>query len=142
MELIWGLVIVALGLLAWGGQTLSWLAPATAARLSLADSEDNVDPLFWADGRGEAIWDAFTLWTLPLAGVLLIAGHESWAWLGLVGGGMYLYFGGRGILARLEMRRRGQRIGEPADVRLGLMALAVWGVAGLVTIIAAFTTLA
>ena len=46
------------------------------------------------------------MWTLPLAGLLLIVGHEAWAWLGLVGGGMYVYFGGRGILTRLELQRR------------------------------------
>ena len=142
MELLWGLVIIALGLLAWGGQVLSWLAPATAARLSLAEAEDSVDAVYWADGRGEATWDAFTLWTLPLAGLLLIAGHEAWTWIGLVGGGMYLYFAGRGILTRLEMRRRGLRIGEPEDVRLGLVALSLWGAAALVTILAAVVELA
>ena len=41
--MLWGLVIVVLGLLAWGGQTLSWFAPATAARLGLADAEGSVD---------------------------------------------------------------------------------------------------
>ena len=142
MELLWGLVIIGLGLLAWGGQALSWFAPATAVRLSLADAEDRVDAVFWADGRGEALWDAFSLWTLPLAGVLLIAGHEAWTWFGLLGGGMYLYFGGRGIFARVELRRHGHLIGEPADVRLGLTALLIWGVAGLITAIAAGVALA
>lgn len=142
MELLWGLVIIALGLLAWGGQAISWLAPATAVRLSLADAEDSVDAVFYADGRGEALWDAFSLWTLPLAGVLLIAGHEAWTWLGLLGGGMYVYFAGRGIVTRVELLRRGHRIGEPADVRLGLTALVVWGVAGSITAIAAIAALA
>ena len=98
--------------------------------------------MFWADGRGEATWDAFTLWTLPLAGVLLIVGHEAWTWFGLLGGGMYLYFAGRGILVRLELRRRGHRIGEPADVRVGMAALSAWGVAALITIGAAIVELA
>lgn len=142
MELLWGLVIIALGMLAWGGQALSWLAPATAARLSLAEAEDSVDPVYWADSRGEATWDAFTLWTLPLAGVLLVIGHEAWTWLALLGGGMYLYFAGRGIVTRLEMQRRGHRIGEPADVRLGLAALTVWGAAAFITVVAAIVDLA
>ena len=142
MDVIWAVVIIALGLLAWVGQTISWLAPATAARLSLADAEGSVDDVFWADGRGEALWDVFTLWTLPLAGLLLIAGHEAWTWLALAGGGMYVYFGGRGILTRLELRRRGHRIGDRASVRVGLIALAAWGLAGLVTIGAAVVELA
>jgi hypothetical protein len=140
--MIWGLVVIALGLLAWIGQTVSWLAPATAARLSLADAEGSVDDVFWADSRGEALWDALTLWTLPLAGLLLLVGLEGWAWFGLAGGGMYLYFGGRGILTRLELRRRGHHIGEPSTVRLGLTALAAWGLAGLITIAAAVVELA
>ncbi len=142
MDLIWGVAIIALGLLAWVGQAISWLAPAAAARLSLADAEGSVDDAFWADGRGEALWDAFTLWTLPLAGLLLLANHEAWTWLGLVGGGMYAYFSGRGILTRLELRRRGHRIGDPSSVRVGLSALFIWGLAGVVTIAAAIVELA
>jgi len=142
MELLWGLVIVVLGLLAWGGQTLSWFAPATAARLGLADAEGSVDAVFWADGRGEALWDALTLWTLPLAGVLLIGGHDAWAWLGLFAAGMYVYFAGRGILARLELRNRGHRVGDPAGVRVAMIALMTWGMAGLITAGASIITLA
>ena len=142
MDLLWGIVIVGLGLLAWVGQAVSWIAPATAVRLGLADAADSVDPVFWADGRGEAQWDTASLWTLPLAGVLLIAGHEAWTWFGLLGGGMYVYFAGRGILSRAELRRRGHRIGEPATVRVGVTALALWGVAGLITAVAAIIELA
>ena len=47
--------------------------------------------------RGEAIWDSVTLWTLPLAGVLLLLNNPLWVYFGLVGGGMYLYFAGRGL---------------------------------------------
>ena len=142
MGVLWGVVIIGLGLFAWIGQAISWLSPEVAVRLSLADAEDRVDAVFWADGRGEALWDSLSLWTLPLAGVLLIAGHEARTWFGLVGGGMYLYIAGRGILTRVELRRRGHSIGEPADVRLGLTALAIWGVAGSITAIAAGVALA
>ena len=142
MEFVWGVVIFALGLLAWGGQAVTWIAPERATALSLAESEASVDAVYWADIRGEAPWDTFTLWALPLAGVLLIAGHEAWTWLGLFGGGIYLYFGGRGLLTRLEMRRRGHRIGEPANVRLNLAMCAVWAAAGSITAVAAAAALA
>ena len=142
MEVVWAIVIIALGLLAWLGQALAWAAPATATRLGLAEAEGSVDPAFWADGRGEALWDTATLWTLPLAGALLLVGEPAWAWLGLVAGGMYVYFGGRGILTRLELRRRGLRIGEPGGVRTALVALGVWATAGAVTIVAASVELA
>lgn len=142
MNIVWGLVLIALGLLAWGGQTLSWLAPGPATRMGLAEAEDTVEPVFWADGRGEATWDALTLWPLLVAGALLVADSTSWPYFGLIGGSIYLYFGGRGILARLEMRKRGYAIGPPGDVRAAFTALTVWGVAGLVTIVAAITALA
>ena len=142
MEFAWGLVIVALGLLAWLGQATAWLAPATAVRLSLMEAEESVEAVYWADIRGEALWDAFTLWTLPLAGVLLLAGHDAWTWFGLLGGGIYLYFGGRGLLTRLELRRRGRRIGEPSNVRLALLLCVVWAVAGLITAAAAAAAIA
>jgi len=142
MDFIWGIVIIVLGGLAWGGQTLSWFAPVTAAKLGLADAEGSVDGVFWADGRGEALWDALSIWVLVAAGILLVVGHEAWAYLGLIGGGMYIYFGGRGILTRLELRRRDYRIGTPESVRLGLLALGVWAVAGLVTAVAAISDLA
>jgi len=55
---------------------------------------------------------------------------------------MYVYFAGRGIVTRLELRRRGFRIGEASSVRLGLVMLGIWGIAGLVTAAAAMNDLA
>jgi hypothetical protein len=59
----------------------------------------------------------------------------------VVGGGMYLYFGGRGIFARLVMQRRNIRIGAPRNVRLGLAFSAIWAAMAIVTIIAAVMSL-
>lgn len=134
MEVFWGVVLVLLGLLCWGGQLVSWLAPATAARLSLAEAEEDVEPAVWADFRGEAAWDALSLWTIVVAGVLLILGQEAWAYFGLVGGGAYVYFGGRGILSRQAMQRRGFRFGSRENVVIGFVFLAIWGVMGAITI--------
>ncbi|MCP4966190.1 MAG: hypothetical protein GY926_13265 [bacterium] len=49
MNVIWGIVVVVLSLLAWGGQTLAWFAPSTAVRWQLMEAEDDVEPTFWAD---------------------------------------------------------------------------------------------
>lgn len=141
MRALWGFVVTALSLLAWGGQTMSWFAPATAVKLGLMESEGDVEPTFWADVRGEAVWDVFTLWTMVVAGVLLIADQGAWPYFGLVGGGMYLYFGGRGIFARTAMVRRGLRIGAPANVKLGFVFSGIWATMAVVTIIAAAVTL-
>jgi len=136
-----GVVIVLLALLAWGGQVLSWLAPATAQRLSLTEARADVEPAFWADLRGEAVWDSFTLWTLVVAGAFLAVDASVWAYFGLVGGAIYLYFAGRGILTRRVMERLGLRIGAPSDVKAAYLMLAVWGVTGLGTMAAAVVAL-
>jgi hypothetical protein len=75
------------------------------------------------------------------AGALLVADQPAWAYFGLVGGGMFLYFAGRGIATRLAMQRRGLRIGSPQSVRTGLIALAAWGAMALATIVAAVRAL-
>jgi hypothetical protein len=141
VSVLWGAVVTLLSLLAWAGQALSWLAPDTAVRLSLMEAEDDVEPTFWADMRGEAAWDTLTLWTMVVAGALLIADQQAWSYFGLVGGGIYLYFGGRGILVRAAMRRQGLRIGAPRNVQLGFMFSAIWAIMAIVTIVAAVRSL-
>ena len=141
MQVLWGIVVVALSLLCWGGQTIAWFAPATAVKLTLMEAEDDVEPTYWADIRGEAAWDSLTLWSMPVAGVLLLLDSSSWPYFGLVGGGMYLYFAGRGIWTRVVMLRRGLRIGAPSQIPANLTFLAVWGVAAAITIVAAVVAL-
>lgn len=141
MGIFWGIVMVVLGVICWGGQAISWLAPATAVRLGLMEAEHDVEATFWADVRGEVLWDSLTLWTLPVAGILLLLDSAAWAYLGLIGGGMYLYFAGRGILTRLAMRRRGLRIGAPSQIPAILTFLAIWGFTAAVTIAAAVVAL-
>jgi hypothetical protein len=141
VDVFWGIMIVVLSLLCWGGQTIAWLAPATAVRLTLMEAQDDVEPTYWADIRGEAPWDFVTLWTMVVAGLLLMVDNMAWAYFGLVGGGMYVYFAGRGIFTRMAMQRREFRIGAPKNLKLGYALLAIWGVMGLATIVAAVVTL-
>jgi len=141
MGIFWGIVLVVLGGIGWGGQMISWIAPTTAARLGLSEAEDEVEPTFWADIRGEAAWDALTLWSLPAAGVLLLLDSAAWPYFGLVGGAMYVYFAGRGIWTRVLMLRRNLRIGAPSQIPAILTFLAVWGVTAAITIVAAVVAL-
>jgi len=141
MGVAWGLVLIMLGLLAWLGQAIAWFAPGTAESLTLTESEDDVEGAYYADIRGEALWDTLTLWTMVAAGGLLVADHYAWAYFGLLSGGMYLYFAGRGIVTRISLARRGFRIGAPQSVAVGHLALTIWGVAALVTIVAAIVAL-
>lgn len=141
MNLIWGLILIILTLLGWLGQVVTLFSHPLAARLGVAEPESDVDPAFFADVRGEAAWDALVLWTLPLAGVLLVLDNAAWAYFGLVGGGMYLYFAGRGVAARLVMQRRGIRIGEPETLKTVYAALVLWGLAAAITIVMAVAEL-
>ncbi len=48
MDITFGIVMITFGLLAWGGQTISWLAPEPARRTGLAEHRSDVDRAFWA----------------------------------------------------------------------------------------------
>ncbi len=137
METGWAVVMVVAGLVGWGGQVLSALLPSVAVRLGVMEAEDEVDSALHADIRAEARWDALTTWTLPLAGLLLLLDEPNWAYLGMVGGATYLYFGGRGIGQRLTIQASGMRVGEPSTVRTAIVALAIWAAVGAVTIVLA-----
>jgi hypothetical protein len=142
MYLIWGAILVIFALiLCWLGQVLNASSPALAARIGVTEPEADVDPTFFVDGRGEAIWDALILWTLPVAGILLILNSPWWAYFGLVGGGMYLYFAGRMLVVRLLMRHSGIPIGKPETVTLYNAVLALWGLLAVVTIFMAVAAL-
>jgi hypothetical protein len=141
MGIAWGIVVIVLSLLCWGGQATSWLAPSTAERLKLTESETSLEPAYYAWNRGEALWDTLTLWTMVVAGVLLLFDNGAWAYFGLLGGGMYTYFAGLGIVTRLAMGRRGFRIGRPEDVRTAFVFFAIWGLMAVTTMIAAVVAL-
>jgi hypothetical protein len=141
MGVLWGVVLVVVSMVAWGGQTLAWLNPSLATAWGLTEAEHDVDPVYHADARGEARFDALSLWTMLVAGVLLLIGHDAWAYFGLVGGGTYSYFAGRGISTRLEMQRRNQRIGTPNTIRVAYLFLSLWGLVAVVTIAASVAEL-
>ena len=141
MDIAWGIVLIVLSLICWGGQALSLFAPAAAERMSVTEPEEAVEPAFYADVRGEAAWDTLTLWIPVAAGVLLIAGSPAWPYFGIAGGAIYVYFSGRGIFTRRSLERRGLRIGTPRSVTVGYTFLVIWGVMGLVTALAATSTL-
>ena len=138
MNLIWGIILVSATLKCWIGQIIIALSPKVAVKIRIAEAESNVNPTFFADMRGQAIWDAISLWTLPVAGVLLIINNALWTYFGLVGSGIYLYFVGRGISSRLIMQRHGINIGR-SNFKVNLF-LTLWGIIAIVTIIMAIAT--
>ena len=113
MNIIWGIILLLVSGLAYFGQVIATFWPETAVKLSLTEAKADVDPTFDVDGQGEAMWDTAVLWLLPVAAVLLLFNHPVWAYFGLVGGGSYLYFAGRGIVVRRLMQQHGIAIGKP-----------------------------
>ena len=142
MDIFWGIILILFTLLlCWLGQVITTFAPKLAVRMQLVEAESDIDPVYYADVRGEAKWDILILWVLPVAGILLILDNAAWAYFGLVGGGSYLYFAGRGIVVRLVMQRRGIRIGTPGNLRLFYVVLTLWAIIAVVTIIMAIDAL-
>ena len=141
MKIIWGVILTAISSIGYFGQAITAFWPGTATKLGLTEPEADVDPTFYADVRGEAFWDTAILWTLPVAGVLLVLNSPVWMYFGLVGGGMYLYFAGRGIVARKVMQHRGIRIGLPEAVKVNYGFLALSGLIAVITVVMAVAAL-
>jgi len=142
MDIFWGvLLIIFTLLLCWLGQAITTFGPKLAVKLQLVEAESDVDPVYYIDVRGEAKWDILILWVLPVAGILLLLDNTAWAYFGLIGGGSYLYFAGRGVVVRLLMRRRGIHIGTPGNIRLFYAVLTIWAIIAVVTIIMAVNDL-
>ena len=141
MNVVWGVILIIISSIGYVGQAISTFWPGTATKLGLMEPEADVDPTFYADVRGEAFWDTAILWTLPVAGLLLVLNSPAWVYFGLVGGGMYLYFAGRGIVVRRVMQRRGIRIGSPETLRMAYAFLFLWGLAAVITIVLAIAAL-
>ena len=141
MDTIWGILLIAFGFIAWGGQVLSAVTPRLAEQLGLTEPEAEVNTAFYADVLGEARWDSLTLWTLPFAGILIILNSPIWVYFGLVGGSMYLYFAGRAIFTRIVLKRKGVRIGKPELVKIYFIFLTLLGLIGLAAIIKAVRVL-
>ena len=141
MDIIWGILIIVFGLIAWIGQVLSAMAPTLAAKLQLSEPKEDVDPAFYADARGEAKWDMLTGWTLPLAGILILFNNPLWIFFGMIGGSIYLYFGGRAIFTRLELQKNGIRIGKQDLLKMYYIFAALWAFIGLATILKAINAI-
>lgn len=141
MNMFWGIFLLIISSIAYFGQVVAAFWPETAVKLSLTEPKSEVDPTFYADVRGEAYWDVVILWPLPLAGILLLLNNPNWSILGLIGGGIYLYFAGRGIITRRIMQRQDIKIGSSETLKVNYAFLVVIGLAALVTIVMAISKL-
>ena len=88
-----GILVLVLGLVAWIGQSLAFLAPALAEKLGVLEREEEVDPtLYIIESKAEGLADMLFAWTLPASALLMILDHPLWPYLAIFGAGLFLYF--------------------------------------------------
>lgn len=141
MEPLWGVLVIITTLIAWLGQLASAISPATPAQLGMDPGTEMADRCVSADMRGEAVWGSITLWTLPLAGLLLVADSPWWPHMALIGGALLLYFSGHGITVRLVMHARHIPIGPPTSITSHYISLSLWALIALITMVMALVNL-
>lgn len=133
-----GILVLVLGLIAWLGQMLAFLLPSVAVKLGVLEPESEVDPtLYIMEGKVEAIVDILLIWTLPAAALLMILNHPLWPYLGLFGGGVFLYFSGLITLSRMFLKRAGKQIGSPASERAAHLFGSLWALSAVAMIVLA-----
>ncbi len=135
MNIIWGIVIIFFVLICWVGQVISAISPKIGASLGVTEPESEVDRTFFVDQRAEAIWDSMTSWILLAAGALLILNSEIWPYFGLIGGGIFFNFSGRGIITRIALQRKGIAIGKKSSLATAYTFLSIWLLISIITII-------
>jgi hypothetical protein len=134
MRIVLGLFFVFFGLFGWVGQLISGVHYSLAQKLGLQEKSEGTDPLFRLAERNTARWDTFVLWTLPLAGVLMLLNNPWWPYVALVAGGIHVDAGGRELAKSLGLRKGGVAIGTPKDWTIAKAFLSVLALIGLVTI--------
>ena len=131
MLAVTGVIALMFGLLGYGGQLISSIDFQLAQRLGLQEKDEDTEPLYRRLELNTARWDLAVLWTLPVAGLLIILDHSWWPYLALISGGVFVDAGGREIAKLLGLRRQGVRVGGGSELRLALGFLTVMIVTGL-----------
>jgi hypothetical protein len=58
------------------------------------------------------------LWTLPVAGILMLIDHWLWPYAAMIGGGTFVDAGGREAVKVYGLREQGVRTGSQPEYRL------------------------
>ena len=132
MRIALGVVCVLFGGFGWIGQVISGINYPLAQRLGLQEKGDGTDPVFRLAETNAARWDSLVLWSLGVAGVLMLLNSPWWPAVALVAGGVYLDGAGREAAKCLSLHASGVRIGTPKDLKVAaffyilMAAVAVW----------------
>ncbi|MDY6987525.1 MAG: hypothetical protein SWQ30_05650 [Thermodesulfobacteriota bacterium] len=132
VRLVLGIICILFGGIGWLGQVLSGVHYPLAQRLGFQEKSEGTDPLFRRAEIYTARWDGLVLWTLLVAGVLMLTNNGWWPYLGLIAGGVYLDAAGREGAKYISLSKSGIRIGTPRDLKvaafffLAMAAVSLW----------------
>ena len=122
-----GIIVIVVGLIAWIGQSLCFLAPGIALKLGLNEPEEEVDQsLYIIETKAAGLSDMLLTWTLPLSALLMIFDHKTWPYLALIGSGTYIYFSLLIIFNRIFLKKRGKKVGKPSSQKLAYVFALIW----------------
>jgi hypothetical protein len=102
-----------------------------AQRLGLQEGPESADPLFIRLEGWTARWDLAWLWTLPVAGVLILLDQAWWPFAAMIGGSAFIDTAGREGAKWFGLRRQGIAVGTPREQRTYVGGLTVMLVLGL-----------
>ena len=134
MTLVVGIICSALWLV-YLGQVVSVVNLDLAQRLGLQESPRTSDALSRHLELWTARWDLLWLWTLPLAGLLILVDHSWWPYAAMIGGGAYVDAGGREAVKVIGLRQQGVRTGSTQEHRLMISTYAVFVAVGALAIV-------
>jgi hypothetical protein len=133
-----GILVLVLGMIAWVGQSLAFLAPSLAVSLGVLEPENEVDPtLHIIEARAEGLADILLAWTLPTSALLMILGHPLWPYLALFGAGVFLYFSALITFSRIFLRGAGRKVGRPASERAAFLFGGLWAACSIAMVVLA-----
>ncbi len=134
-----GILVLVLGLIAWIGQSLAFLAPTIAVRIGVLEPEGEIDStLRIVEAKAEGLMDLLLAWTLPASALLMLLGHQLWPYLAFFGGGVFLYFSGLISFSRVFVKAAGRKVGRSASERAAYLFGGLWAIsAGVMIVLAA-----
>ena len=118
MTIAFGIVALLFGLIIVIGQAISVVDFELAQRLGLQEKDETTDVLHRRLELNTARWDVIVLWTLVLAGVVMLVETAWWPWVALIAGGISIDTGGREIGKIIGLRAEGIRVGTQEEARL------------------------
>ena len=141
MTIMLGLLALVAGTIGMVGQLVSAIDFRLAQRLGFQERDEGTDAVYRRLELHTARWDVFVLWTLPVAGILMLLGHPWWPYTALLAGGINLDAGGREAAKLLGARAAGVRVGTPRQARVGLGVLGTLALLGLALIVYSLSVL-